>query len=95
MDQNVVYVEKKKSGFWGIVKVALVVAAVAYVAVKVYNRYFKKIELEIDDTEELDAELEPLELDLSDDSVEDDVFEASADAVIANTEDMEVETEEV
>ena len=95
MDQNVVYVEKKKSGFWGFVKVARVVAAVAYVAVKVYNRYFKKIELEIDDTEELDAELETLELDLADDSATDDVFEASADAVIANTEDMEVETEEV
>jgi len=90
--QNVVYVEKK-SGFWRFVKVALVVAAVAYVAVKVYQKYFKKIELDLD-TEELDTELEPLALDFSDDVAEEETFEASADAVIANAEEMEVSTEE-
>ena len=94
MDQNVVYVEKKKSGFWGFVKVALVVAAAAYVAVKVYNKYFKKIEVEIDDEEALDADLESLELDLSVESVEEDTFEASAEAVIANAEEMNVVVEE-
>ena len=94
MDQNVVYVEKKKSGFWGFVKVALVVAAAAYVAVKVYNKYFKKIEVEIDDEEALDADLESLEIDLSVESVEEDTFEASAEAVIANAEEMDVIVEE-
>ena len=94
MDQNVVYVEKKKSGFWGFVKVALVVAAAAYVAVKVYNKYFKKIEVEIDDEEALDADLESLEIDLSVESVEEDTFEASAEAVIANAEEMDVVVEE-
>ena len=92
--QDVVYVEKKKSGFWSFVKVALVVAAAAYVAVKVYQKYFKKVDVELDDAEELDEALEPLELDLSDDTVEDGVFEASADAVIANAEDMEITDEE-
>ena len=94
MDQNVVYVEKKKSGFWGFVKAALVVAAVAYVAVKIYNKYFKKIEVEIDEEEALDAELESLELDLSVESVEEDTFEASAEAVIANAEELDTLTEE-
>ena len=94
MDQNVVYVEKKKSGFWGFVKVALVVAAAAYVAVKVYNKYFKKIEVEIDDEEALEADLESLEIDLSVESVEEDTFEASAEAVIANAEEMDVVVEE-
>ena len=94
MDQNVVYVEKKKSGFWGFVKVALVVAAAAYVAVKVYNKYFNKIEVEIDDEEALDADLESLEIDLSVESVEEDTFEASAEAVIANAEEMDVVVEE-
>ena len=94
MDQNVVYVEKKKSGFWGFVKVALVVAAAAYVAVKVYNKYFKKIEVEIDDEEALDADLESLEIDLSVESVEEDTFEASAEAVIANAEEMDGVVEE-
>lgn len=90
-NQSVVYVEKK-NGFWKFVKVALAVAAVAFVAVKVYQKFFKKTEIEMD--EELDTELESLELDLSDDVAEEDVFEASADAVIANAEDMEAATEE-
>ena len=90
--QNTVYVEKK-SGFWRFVKIALVVAAVAYVAVKVYQKYFKKEELELE-AEELDTELEPLALDLSDESFEEDAFEASADAVIANVEEMEAAPEE-
>ena len=92
-NQNVVYVEKK-NGFWKFVKIALVVAAAAYVAVKVYQKYFKKVELEIDDTEALDTELEQLELDLPDDTVEEEVFEASADAVIVNADDMDVVAEE-
>ena len=94
MDQNVVYVEKKKSGFWGFVKVALVVAAAAYVAVKVYNKYFKKIEVEIDDEAALDAELESLELDLTVEDAEEEAFEASAEAVIANAEELDTLTEE-
>ena len=94
---NTVYVEKKSGGFWRFVKVALVVAAVAYVGVKVYQKYFKKEELALDSDEELDAaldtELEPLELDVSDDFSE-ETFEASADAVIANAEDLDAATEE-
>ncbi len=92
-EQNVVYVEKK-NGFWKFVKVALVVAAAAYVAVKVYQKYFKKVEVEIDDAEELDAELEPIEIELSDDTAQEDAFEASAEAVIANAEEMDTLTEE-
>ena len=52
----------------------------------------------VDKLAELSSETEkkilPIELDLSDESIEDSVFEASADAVIANAEDMDAVVEE-
>lgn len=99
--QNVVFV-KKKSGFWKAVKIILAIAAIAFVAAKIYQTFFKKETAEL--VEEPD---EDLMLDMAEDgdAVEvavveeaaDEAFEVPADAVIANADDMAeaVDTEEV
>lgn len=86
---NVVLV-KKKSTFWKVVKVLLVVAAITFVLAKLYRKFAQKVadELEMPD-EELLLEDADGELAIVEDVAEDDAFEVPADAVIANLDDME------
>ena len=91
MMDNMIYV-KKENGFWKAIKIVLAVAAISFVAYKVYQKFFKKKDTELE-VEELDTALDPIELDLTDEETEAiDAFEVSADAVIANVEDMETES---
>ena len=91
MMDNMIYV-KKENGLWKAIKIVLAVAAISFVAYKVYQMFFKKKDTELE-VEELDTALDPIELDLADEETEAiDAFEVSADAVIANVEDMETES---
>ena len=89
MDNNVV-VTKKKSTFWTVVGILLAVAAVCVVAAKVYQKFFKKKEVEVIEAEGDAPELldEAAEEDTPAES-EAEVLEVPAEAVIANAEDME------
>ncbi|MBQ7347354.1 MAG: hypothetical protein IJW55_05295 [Clostridia bacterium] len=89
-NQNIVVV-KKKSTFWTVVKVLLVVGAVCLIAAKIYQKFFKKKETEaLEEADDLSA------LDIAENccdeeaAVEETAFEVPAEAVIANAEDMEV-----
>ena len=86
MDQNVVVV-KKKSTFWKVVKIALLVAGVCFVAARIYRKYFQKKEEALEEAEEL-AALEEAE-DLAVSEEEEEVLDVPAEAVIVNAEDME------
>lgn len=85
-NQNIVYV-KKESGFWKFVKIALAVAAICFVAAKIYQKFFKKKTVEAvaeaDDLDELPEVMEEADV------AEEEAFEVPAEAVIANAEDME------
>lgn len=81
-------VVKKSSGFVKFLKIALIIAAITFVAVKVYNKFFKKkaaaeAELEGEAVEAEVAAIEEAEV------VEEAPFEVSAEAVIDNAENME------
>ena len=81
---------KKGSGFVKFLKIALLIAAVTFVAVKVYNKFFKKKTVEVIDAEEetVEAELPAAEEEVVDEAPE-APFEVSAEAVIDNAENME------
>ncbi len=83
-------VVKKENRFWKVVKVLLVVGAACFVAVKVYNKFFrKKKELlcaeDADDADALAAaeESEPAEEPVAQEAV----FEAPAEAVLESAEE--------
>ena len=89
---NIVYV-RKRSALWKLVKFVLAIAAIAFVAAKVYQKFLKpridamKIEA-AEDEELLLEEIAEGEL-LEAEEADEETFEVSADAVIANAEDME------
>jgi hypothetical protein len=89
-NQNIVYV-KKESGFWKFVKIALAVAAICFVAAKIYQKFFKKKTVEA--IEEADAPEALPEAEENVEVAEAEEFEVPAEAVIANAEDMEVNAE--
>lgn len=82
--ENTVVV-KKGNRFWKVVGILLAIGAICFVAVKVYNKYFRKKDEELAEAEELP------ELDVALD--EEETFEVPAEAVIANAADMEVAEE--
>lgn len=78
---------QKKSGFWTAIKIILAVAAIGFVAYKIYKKYFCK------KAEELPEEEETLVLEAEDAVAEEEIsepeaFEAPAEAVIANAEEL-------
>lgn len=88
-NQNIVVV-KKKSTFWTVVKILLVVGAVCLVAAKIYQKFFKKKTVEVlEDADDL-AALDAADEVPTENVVEaEETFEVPAEAVIANAEDME------
>lgn len=93
MGNESIVVVKKKSKFWTVVKILLAVAAVALVAAKIYQKFFKNKKCalcEADAEGELDA---PNAAEVEPDVAEEEAFEVSADAVITNAEDMEESAE--
>lgn len=92
MDSNVVVV-KKKHTFLKVVGVLLAVGAACVVAAKLYQKFFKKKQVEAIEAE-AEEELPELEDCCVEEApvVEEETFEASAEAVIANAEDMEEPT---
>lgn len=87
-NENIVVV-KKKSKFWTVVKILLVVGAVALVAAKIYQKFFKNKKCALCEAE---AGEEPDALEaaaVEPDAAEEEAFEVSADAVITNAEEME------
>ena len=89
--ENIVVV-KKKSKFWTVVKILLVVGAVALVAAKIYQKFFKNKKCALCEAEEAE-ETEALAAAEETDTAEEETFEVSADAVITNAEDMEESAE--
>ncbi len=85
MDNNIVVV-KKKNTFWTVVKILLIVGAVALVAAKIYQKFFKNRKPAVCEAE---ADEEAPVIDVAQEETEAEAFEVSADAVIANTADME------
>ncbi|MBQ2734348.1 MAG: hypothetical protein IJF33_00800 [Clostridia bacterium] len=91
-NENIVVV-KKKSKFWTVVKILLVVGAIALVAAKIYQKFFKNKKCKLGEAE-ADEELDALEAaEAEPDVAEEETFEVSADAVITNAEDMEESAE--
>lgn len=87
-NENIVVV-KKKSKFWTVVKILLVVGAVALVAAKIYQKFFKNKKCALCEAE-TDEEPDALEAAaVEPDAAEEESFEVSADAVITNAEEME------
>lgn len=85
-NENIVIV-KKKSTFWTVVKILLVVGAICFAAFKIYQKFFKKKAAAVADAEDA-AELDSATDACEENPAEEIPFEVSADAVIANTEDM-------
>jgi len=81
---------KKKSTFWTVVGILLAVAALCVVAAKVYQKFFKKKRTEVIEATEGETELLEAAEDADESAdTEAEVLEVPAEAVIANTEDME------
>ena len=74
---------EKKNTFWKVLTAILAIGAVCAAAVVVYHKFFRKKKEELAEVEEIPA------LDGEDAVAEEEAFEVSADAVIANVEDME------
>ncbi len=93
MENSNLLVVKKKSAFWRVVKLLLVVGAVCLVAAKIYQKFFKKKACAC----ELDTEEDAVALDAAEEVAQEEetaeVLEVPAEAVIANAEDMEEATE--
>lgn len=85
-NENIVIV-KKKSTFWTVVKILLVVGAICFAAFKIYQKFFKKKDAAVADAKDA-AELDSATDACEENPAEEIPFEVSADAVIANTEDM-------
>ena len=81
---------KKGSGFWKFVKIALIVAAVAFVAYKIYQKFFKKKIEVVGEAEDEDIPAVAAADEVVEDTAvaEEAPFEVSADAVIDNAENM-------
>ena len=89
-----VVVVKKENRFWKVVKVLLVLAAIGFIAVKVYNKFFRKKNelLDAEDEENVEAladadEVEEAEEVAEEPVAEEPTFEASADAVLDSAEE--------
>lgn len=78
MNENYVVV-KKKNTVWKVLGILLAIAAVCVAAVALYQKVFKKKKQELD---------EVAELELLDDVCDEDAFEADAEAIIVNAEEM-------
>ena len=78
--------EKKHSTLFTVLKVILVVAAVSFAAYKIYQKFFRKKQVELPEDEEPDA-IDACEETSA--SAEEAAFEVSAQDVIANPESME------
>ena len=85
-------VVKKGSRFVKFLKIALAIAAVAFVAVKIYQKFFQKKEEALEAAEE-EAVAELPTAEVAEAPAEEAPFEVSADAVIDNAENMEAEEE--
>lgn len=83
MNENIV-VTKKGCTFWKVVKVLLIVGAVCFAAVKVYQKFFKKNE-----QAKVDAPDETPETEKVSDGQEAEAFEVPADAVIAGAAELD------
>jgi len=84
MEKQDVVVVEKKSTFWTVLKVILVLAVVCFVAYKIYQRISKKRKAAALEAEEASL------LDFSDEELEiDDSFIVSDDEEIATDEDMQ------
>lgn len=76
---------KKKGGFWKALAVIAALAAAGFVAYKVYKKYFCKKKAEELPEEEIVVELpEEAEVEVAEEA---EVFEAPAEAVIANNDE--------
>ena len=78
---------KKKSGILTAIAVIAALAAAGFVAYKVYKKYFAKKKVDEIPAEEEVAVLEAEDV-AAEDAVEEEVFEAPAEAVIANAEEI-------
>ena len=84
--ENEVVVVKKGNRFWKVVGILLAIAGVCFVAVKVYNKFFRKAKPVVEGGEEVPA-VEGAE----EAAVAEETFEVPAEAVIANAADMSAE----
>lgn len=82
--ENGVVVVKKGNRFWKVVGILLAIGAVAFVAVKVYNKYFRKAKPVLEEGEDAPALDEAEEV-----AVSEETFEVPAEAVIANVADVD------
>ena len=87
--ENDIVVVKKGNRFWKVVGILLAIGAVCFVAVKVYNKYFRKNKDELQEGDEL-PEVEGA--DCADVAVA-ETFEVPAEAVIVNAADMDAAEE--
>ncbi len=86
MENGNMIVVKKGNGFFKLVKILLAIAAVAFVAVKIYQKIAEHRAKKLA-AEEVEEEL--LDCGTEEEAVEEEIFEAPAEAVIANAADME------
>ncbi|MBQ7335818.1 MAG: hypothetical protein IJW92_05045 [Clostridia bacterium] len=78
---------KKGHRFLKVVGILLAIGAVCFVAVKVYNKFFRKPKPELEEGEEVPA------VEGAEDIAAEETFEVPAEAVIANAADMEASEE--
>ena len=83
---STVYV-RQPSTLWRVIKVLLILSAIGFVGWLIYKKFFQKKKVDLlDDADDLD-ELD-IDMDDVDEDFDDSAFEASANDVIANAEDM-------
>ena len=83
--ENDVVVVKKANRFWKVIGILLAIAGVCFVAVKVYNKFFRKAQPVVEGGEEVPA------VEGAEEAAAEETFEVSADAVIANAAEMSAE----
>ena len=83
--ENDVVVVKKGNRFWKVIGILLAIAGVCFVAVKVYNKFFRKEQPAVEGGEEAPA------VEGAEEAASEETFEVAADAVIANAADMSAE----
>ena len=84
MENNYVVV-KKKNPVWKVLGILLAIGALCVVAAKVYQKFFKNKKAAVCEAEEENLPLAETE----EESDEAEAFEAPAEAVIADSENME------
>ncbi len=87
MENNEVVVVKKSNPVWKIIGIIMAIAGLCFIAVKVYNKFFRKPKPALEEAEEEIPAVEGEE----EAAPEVETFEVEADAVIANAEDMVAE----